>query len=788
VAFSPNNKLVASTDSDGVRIWDISTGTDVSRFKEKIRAQRVAFSADGKSLLVVYGSLAVLQCWSVVTGQLVWQHQAQESILNGTPTFSPNGQLLALADNFSKCGVWNVQSGKRLFWTDAGEWVTVLALSPDGKTLATGGWNQAVRLWDLTTGKELRRLQIHDKRCYALQFSPDGKTLACSTAELYLHFWEVATGKEILGISDLGGRLAFSPDGKTLVTGVEGNLQLLDAATGKLIRRFERICSPGSGDLAISADGKVLASGLDSNFLGLWEVATGKLLHPTLAQQGHQSGVVSLAFSPDGQSLASGGAPYDATLHIWDLGTAKSKHRFTTPRQSVACVAYAPDGKVLAAGGGTPHLGKTTDRDVRLYDPATGKLRRRFTAHPHQIATLSFSPDSKTLATSGYRDHLIKLWDVSTAKELRRLALFKPGDWVSTVSFSPNGKFLAAGAWQGEPIFWPLDPKGKPSYLEYEQPRACRFLAFATDGKTLVTAEIGKSQVVRVWDVNDGGQLKLRHKHLFWLEKTPKVVLDPKAVLPVTLLKHPFTEAAVSPDAKMLATASKEVIQVWDLSSGKELCRLFGHTADISSLAFSPDGKRLASGSWDTTVLLWDVPLARRNGLWLQLSGEEGVAKEAIKEFLAMPKQIVPYLQERLEQLAAVEKEVRRLAKALGADQFKVREKAARDLEAMSSAAEFALCQLLKEQPPLDVRKRLEIILKRLATAIETSNPLPKEPAPIPEDAAGTADGRRILRAFVILEQIGTAEARKVVTALTEHKASVWIAQQAKASLKRFTK
>ena len=283
--------------------------------------------------------------------------------------------------------------------------VQSVAFSPDGGTLASAGWDNTVRLWDVATGEELMTLTRHGDSVLSVAFSPDGSMLACGSSDDTIRLWDVVTGKELMTLTGHGTdvqSVAFSPDGSMLASGSwDHTVRLWDVVTGK-----ELMTLTGHGDnvrsVAFSPDGSTLASGSNDDTVRLWDVATGKEL---MTLTGHGGNVLSVSFSPDGSMLASGG--WDNTVRLWDVATGVLLHTLTGHRYGVGSVSFSPDGSMLASG--------SWDNTGYLWDVATGEELTTLTGHGDSVRSVAFSPDGSTLA-SGSWDHTVRLWELPSTR------------------------------------------------------------------------------------------------------------------------------------------------------------------------------------------------------------------------------------------------------------------------------------------------------------------------------------------------------------------------------------
>jgi serine/threonine protein kinase/dipeptidyl aminopeptidase/acylaminoacyl peptidase len=300
------------------------------------------------------------------------------------------------------------------------DWVTSVAFSPDGTTLASGSYDNTIRRWDAATGKPLGEpLRGHEDWVTSVAFSPDGTTLASGSDDKTIRLWDAASGKPLgeplRGHEGDVASVAFSPDGTTLASGSEDmTIRLWDAATGKPLGEPLRGHEWWVSSVAFSPDGTTLASGSYDNTIRRWDAATGKPLGEPL--RGHEDRVTSVAFSPDGKTLASGSD--DTTIRLWDAATGKPLGEPLRGHEDwVTSVAFSPDGKTLASG--------SDDTTIRLWDAATGKpLGEPLRGHEDWVTSVAFSPDGTTLASGGYDyDATIRLWSAVPMRE--RVPLYR---------------------------------------------------------------------------------------------------------------------------------------------------------------------------------------------------------------------------------------------------------------------------------------------------------------------------------------------------------------------------
>jgi RNA polymerase sigma factor (sigma-70 family) len=439
VAFAANGSRVISAGGDNtLRIWDTATGKQVLRPELLVKVVRsLAVSSDGRTLAVALGySDKPNTVWLAegATGRAI-RRLPQEFEVSQV-AFSPDGKSLAVAGSVpgrpGELRLWDVATGKevRRFkgHADAALWA---AFTPDGKTLASAGYDRTVRVWQTDTGKELRRFE-GPTPWYRVAFTPDGKTLLAYGAENTLHFWDLTTGKEALSFDGhhrgVDG-VVFSPDGRQLITRGQEEVRVWDTARRAEVGRFGFAPRDFPTTAFFKADGTALTAGTADGQLRLYEIASGKELRAL-----RPDGWMTCQASPDGKVLAVHDTK-DHSLILWELTTGKERVRTAPPPENVSDMAFAPDGAVLAVSSGT-------DLFIHLFDTATGKELPALGPHKGGMTTLTFSADGKTVAGSCMGDTL-QLWEVAIGRQ--RLQIDHGGPVVTAMAFSPNGRLLATG-------------------------------------------------------------------------------------------------------------------------------------------------------------------------------------------------------------------------------------------------------------------------------------------------------------------------------------------------------
>jgi RNA polymerase sigma factor (sigma-70 family) len=784
LAFSPDDRVMASRCWDSVILWDTATGRQLHRLPTSGRVDGRAFTPDGKILLLPDGSGNIV-FWNVATGKrvrtLALPGGGADDGYGYRLSISPDGNRLAVRDGTGTPLLLDTVSGRVVHALGGPAGFCEPAFAPDGKTVVLQALNGQLELWDVATGKRVRALEgPRNAVAYGVAFAPDGKTLAWA-GEDQVALADVSTGKEILHF-DAPGRSAWSvrfmPDGKALVTGgFDGTVRIWDLTTRK-VRSTLHGGSMGATGIALSHDGKRVAEGFQGrSTIRLWDVASGKPLFTDY--EGHADPVYHLAFAPDGRTLVTG--DLEGQVRWWDAATWK-------PVRTWDAVSF---GAALAAAG--KRLATLDRRTFHVRDAGTGvefcamsypELQWPWAAtFAREDKDLVFLVLEHTPRAEDVPDAHLDVWDTANGKRLQRVHLQAfdllsldvfPG-WRS-LAVTPDGRTALVGDGPGTIRVCDLE-QGQQVLTLAGHRRYADALAVSADGKVLVSGSLDRT--VRLWDLMSAQEIATLRGHR---RAVAAVALSADGRLVASADGLPVRNDRGIPSHGYDDETAPHQVQVWDAATGAELACFEGHATDVASLLFAPDGRRLVTGLRDGSVLVWDLtalpclpaldlPPGGIDAVWQDLaSPDAGRANRAAWTLAVRPDLAVPFLKDHVPPATELPaRQVRRWIADLDSDTFEVRTAAARELERHGEPVVPALREALAGSPSAELRKRAEELLAGL------------RPVRSPERL-------QRLRALQVLERIGTPAAWEVLERLARGQRESRLTSEAEASLERLAR
>ena len=497
-----------------------------------------------------------------------------------TFAFSQDERMLASGSKDHTLILWNTRTGERICPAYKGHQGTInaVAFSQDGRSVASAAYDGTLSLLD---SLECRSRSVElDTNGFILSmaYSPNGKVICIGLNDNTLHLLNVDTGKPIgLPLQGHEGHVtavAFSKDGKKVISGSDDRtIRIWDVETGSLVGTPLRGHAGGISFVSQSPDeGYILSSSDSDKTVRQWLRSTPLQLASSL--EGHEKTVKSVAFSPDGRTIASGSK--DKTLRLWD---ARSGKLLTSPLEghagSITSVAFSPDGRTIVSG--------SKDKTLRLWDARSGKLLTSpLEGHAGSVTSVAFSPDGRRIASASH-DKILRIWDANSRKLLFSSPKIHNG-LLSSVTFSPDGKYIASGDWDGVIHIWRSADFALVKTMTNKLRSPIWVVSFSPDGRWIASGS--GDMAVRLWNTITGNPLEAIRGH-----------------------KAMVNTLAFSPDGTRLVSGSNDgTLIFWDIETRQSIGTLFNYYGSgVASVAFAPDNRRVVSGSYDGSIRVWDA-------------------------------------------------------------------------------------------------------------------------------------------------------------------------------------
>jgi WD40 repeat protein/serine/threonine protein kinase len=637
VRFSPDGKQLLSGSLDKTaRLWDIASRAELQRFQGNSWWVWAAEFSPNAHRIVTAGQDGIAIVWEKQTPanadeganqagqppapspQPLYKNVTQFTGHDGaiySARFSPDGKLVATGGYDKLVMIWNPETVKpvdieaqledrpepapthlRLAGHDGP--VRSVAFSPNGELVVSGSEDNSLRVWDVAAGEVVKTLRGHGSSVRSCTFSPDGTFILAGDDQRVCR-WDLAGYQEVRvlhatvfrGHEDAVLSARFSKDGEKIVTASrDRTASLWNAVTGEPIRRFQE----GHEFLVSSAqyfpDGKLVATGAGDNSVRVWNATAGT----QLAMYTPTGRIGTLAISPDGQWIATGSV--GANVQIWPTPKAANaaQQDVTQPaatlrghQKVVSALAFSPDGQWLASGDelGRAYLWK---RDNGTWEPV-----HELSSHSAGITAMRFTPDGRRLIVAS-DDHTCGQWDVATGEEMVNLVLKHP-ERVTSLDVSTDGKLALTTCDDGIARLWQVADAALVAQVKSAR-GAFNAVGFSPDASTAVLTSAHDKQVF-LWDLSAAaaaGNQQVAAQPLLDFSKTNSEVWS----------------TMFAPDGRHVLTVGGNDAQLWDTDTGKPVVRYSAHGA-VASAAVSPDGKRIATGSWDHSAKIWDADTGR---------------------------------------------------------------------------------------------------------------------------------------------------------------------------------
>jgi WD40 repeat protein len=558
VEWSPDGHRLVGGASGKVFVWSVSDGRTLQTIalpEDMALSSRVQWSPDGAFIAanVLLVGRSETRIWSAATGQLV--HLFSSTHAHDSLSWSPDSRQLAVAVE-NEVQIWMVAT-EHIVSTLHGRASSIylVAWSPDGSKIATGSGdpvlalNETVHVWAASDGRLSTTIHTRAGEVTDLAWSPDGTQLITSGRDAVAQVWSANDGHSIftiVGHLHAIDSVSWSPDGQQIATGsgFDSDLRIWSARDGRLLSIFgEHVHWIES--VRWSPDGNVVAAGAQDGRVWIWSARDGQLIR-TFASNHPESFIrTSIAWSPDGHYLAVQGNP-SSTIQVWSVADGRLVRTLTSKIASISSISYAPNGQYIAAG--------LVDGTICIWRVADGRLVQTLTSNARETISIHWSPDGTQIA-GGMSEGQVVIWNIAEARIVQTLEARQMVD-VHSVRWSPDGTMIAVGSTDTQQGF-------KTTY----------------------------AGTMRVWMIADSQLVSLVQA------EGRELSMGDSAVNSISW----------SPNNKMAASDYGGEVRLSTVDNGQIVSLLNGHTATIKDVDWSPDGARIASGSSDGTIVLWNI-------------------------------------------------------------------------------------------------------------------------------------------------------------------------------------
>ena len=509
--------------------------------------------------------------------------------------YSPNGDLLATTDDHGQIYLWKTPNIiKQRAWDCHEGWIRTVAFNPEQTLVATGG-DRTVKIWDVKTGDLVQTLQHHQDWVRSICFLLEGRILASGSDDQTVKLWDLKTNTQLAPLLTHTSRVktvvcnadqnilaSSGDDGIIYLWHVDSNtddvIQCETLTAIKINRRVHTLTFHPTKPY-------LLASSSNDGIVRIWDVSTQSCLQEFSSTD---NWLRTLSFSPDGQLIASGGD--DAQIRIWDISTGACIGKLLGHVSRIWALAFSPDGQTLASG--------SDNQTLKFWDVTQAQCMKTLQGYTQQVRTLAFHPNQPLLASGG-DDKLVRLWSLphqsSLGGDFKCLKTFSGHKGrVWSVAIHPNGQWIASSSDDKTVRLWHLETRQSWQIKAHED--WIRAVAFGIYPKTnnIILASSSDERTIKLWDIQTRKCIETLEQHADWIRT---IAFNPNPNFPLL--------ASGSDDHNVSEGDSS--IKLWNLATGQSYTLDATETNGVRSLAFSPDGKLLASGNEERTVRIWDV-------------------------------------------------------------------------------------------------------------------------------------------------------------------------------------